>query len=198
MGDLNKYTNGSKIVLRKYSEIKLIVSRLRKQKKKIVLTQGSWDMIHIGHARYLNIAKKHGDVLIVGVDSDHKIRKRKGPDRPIVPEKERIEMLTHLKSVDFVVLKQVRDPKWALIKAVRPDSLIVISENYSDSHLSDLKKLSKEVVVLPRQATTSTSAKLRLLQMGVTKKLGETIMPKIMGAIEEVFGSVEYKVKKRK
>ena len=60
---------------------------------KIVLTQGSWDMVHIGHARYLEEAKRHGDFLIVGTDSDKKIRERKGPDRPVVPQDERLNIV---------------------------------------------------------------------------------------------------------
>src|SRR3989344_3621132 len=92
---------------------------------KIVLTQGTYDMVHIGHARYFEEAKKHGDVLIVGVDSDKKVRMRKGPDRPLVPQKERLGMVTHLRPVDIVTIKEHNMPKWQLIKMVRPDVLIV-------------------------------------------------------------------------
>src|SRR3712207_9256771 len=62
---------------------------------KIVLTSGSFDLIHLGHVKYLAKAKREGDVLVVGVDSDAKIRRRKGEDRPMVPEQERLEMLAH-------------------------------------------------------------------------------------------------------
>src|SRR4051812_47052135 len=55
---------------------------------KIVLTQGTYDMVHIGHARYFEEAKKHGHILVVGVDSDEKVRARKGPERPVVPQAE--------------------------------------------------------------------------------------------------------------
>src|SRR3989304_5889449 len=96
--------NGHKIV-RDYALVAQFVEKERRDGKKIVLTQGSFDMLHIGHARYCKEAKKHGDLLIVGVDSDEKIKARKGPDRPIVPEDERLEMLTYLSSVDLVVLK---------------------------------------------------------------------------------------------
>jgi D-glycero-beta-D-manno-heptose 1-phosphate adenylyltransferase len=103
---------------------------------KIVLTSGSWDMVHIGHARYFMEAKKHGDVLVVGVDSDEKIRDRKGPDRPIVPQNERLEMVTHLRYVDFVTLKEKNAPKWHLIKLVRPDVLILTKETYGKDRLN--------------------------------------------------------------
>ncbi len=164
------------------SDVALLVERLRGEGKKIVLTQGSWDMIHVGHARYLEAAKKHGDVLIVGTDSDEKIRHRKGSGRPVVPEKERLEMLTYLRSVDYVVLKQLGQEKWSLIKTIRPDVLIIIKENYTDKQLAQIEEYCKSVEILPRMATTSTSAKLRQVQLGHAKKI-ET---KLIGAIEEV------------
>ena len=107
--------NDHKIIL----QAKDVVSKIkayREQEKEIVLTQGSFDMVHIGHARYCKQAKEFGDVLIVGVDSDEKVRKRKGEDRPIVPQTERMEMLTYLGSVDLVVLKELNEPKFNLVK----------------------------------------------------------------------------------
>src|SRR5581483_4103234 len=82
------------------------VEDLKQQGHKIVLTQGVYDLIHEGHARYLQAAKAHGDVLIVGVDSDELTRLRKGPNRPIVPEQERINMLLHLRHVDIVTVRE--------------------------------------------------------------------------------------------
>ncbi|HNV45384.1 MAG TPA: adenylyltransferase/cytidyltransferase family protein, partial [Candidatus Woesebacteria bacterium] len=70
-------------------EIKPIVAEARKKGQKVVLTQGSFDLVHIGHARYCEKAKSFGDLLIVGVDSDEKVRARKGKNRPIVPQDER-------------------------------------------------------------------------------------------------------------
>ena len=158
---------------------------------KIVLTQGTFDMVHIGHARYLEAAKKHGDLLIVGIDSDEKVRERKGPERPVVPEDERLEMLTHLRSVDLVFLKELKHPKWALIKAVRPDVLIAVKDTYTKKQLKDLKKYCGKVTVLEYQATTSTSAKIRLLQIGTAKKLGTSLTPKIIRTIEEALNEIK-------
>lgn len=101
------------------ARLNAVVESLKILGAKIVLTQGSYDLVHIGHARYLEAAKKRGDVLIVGVDSDKKIQARKGPERPVVPEDERMEMVMHLRPVDIVVLKNLKDPKWHLIKIVR-------------------------------------------------------------------------------
>ena len=74
---------------------------------KVVLTSGSFDLVHLGHVKYLEEAKKQGDVLIVGVDSDEKIRRRKGPDRPMVGQDERTHMLAYQRPVDIIVLKVV-------------------------------------------------------------------------------------------
>ncbi|MEN8253598.1 MAG: adenylyltransferase/cytidyltransferase family protein [Patescibacteria group bacterium] len=176
--------NGHRVALT-LVEAKELAIKLRREGKKIVLTQGSWDMIHVGHARYLAEAKKHGDVLLVGTDSDEKIRYRKGKGRPVVPEDERLEMLTYLGSVDYVVLKQLEALKYSLIKAVKPDVLVVIKQNYSDEKLKEIRKYCKKVKVLPRMAMTSTSAKLRRVQIGQAKKIESKLLKAIEGVLEE-------------
>src|SRR4051812_37949654 len=98
--------------IKNYQHLAEVVKHCRGLGMGIVLTSGSFDLIHEGHALYLEEAKKRGDLLIVGVDSDEKIRRRKGPDRPIVPEDERLRMLTHLRSPDIVFLKEVEHEKW--------------------------------------------------------------------------------------
>lgn len=167
-------------------EVLPLVAKYRKEGKSIVLTQGVFDLVHIGHARYCDEAKKYGDVLIVGVDSDEKVRHRKGPDRPIVPQEERLEMLTYLKSVDAVVLKELDAPKLNLIKLIRPDVLIATRDNYKKDTLKELNEYCGKVVVLEPMATTSTSAKIRRLQIGAAKKIGDTLSAKLVGTIEEV------------
>lgn len=174
-----------------YKKIGDIVFHCRGLGLKIVLTQGTYDMVHIGHGRYLEEAKKMGDLLIVGVDSDEKVRSRKGPDRPVVPQEERLEMLTHLRSVDAVFLKELKHPKWTLIKTIRPDVLIATKQTYNKKQLKDLKKYCKEVVVLEPRATTSTSAKIRLMQINTAKKLGQALTPRLMKTIEEVLAGVK-------
>ena len=151
------------------------LEKARKEGKVIGLVQGSWDQFHIGHQRYIKKAKEKCDYLIVGVDSDEKIRKRKGPNRPLIPEDERYEMIKELgvghvgkyeqgKSVaDDIVIKSANEAKWGLIKQVKPDVLIAIPENYS---MEDVDKLVNEcgvgsVAFFGRQAETSTSNKLR-------------------------------------
>ncbi|NQV88511.1 MAG: adenylyltransferase/cytidyltransferase family protein [Parcubacteria group bacterium] len=171
-----------------FKKIADLVKHCRGLGLKMVLTQGSWDMVHIGHARYLEEAKRHGDFMIVGVDSDDKVKARKGPDRPVVPQSERLEMLCHLRSVDAVFLKNTKDQHWALIRAVRPDVLIAVSDTYSSKELKDLKKYCGEVKVLAYQAETSTSAKLRRLQIGMAGNFERILVPRIMEAVE---GTIE-------
>lgn len=178
-------------VISDYKKIKTLIDHCKGLGLKIVLTQGTFDMIHVGHGRYLMDAKNHGDLLVVGVDSDKKVKHRKGPERPVVPQEERLEMLTHLRYVDIVFLKELKDPKWSLIKAINPDILIATKETYHKAQLSELKKYCGKVVVLEPRATTSTSAKIRLLQIGTAKKLGQTLTPKIMKVIEEVLSEVK-------
>lgn len=172
--------------------LKEIIGHCRGLGLKIVLTQGSWDMIHIGHARYMQEAKKYGDLLVVGVDSDEKIKSRKGPERPIVPQDERMEMITHLRHVDLVALKELRDPKWHMIKLVCPDVLIATKrQGYSKEELKELKKYCGKVVMLESQATTSTSAKIRSMQINTAKKLERSLTPKLLKAIEEAIAGVK-------
>jgi rfaE bifunctional protein nucleotidyltransferase chain/domain len=168
------------------NQVPALVHEYRSTGKTIVLTQGSFDMVHIGHARYLQEAKSHGDVLFVGVDSDEKIRKRKGPDRPIVPQDERLEMLTYIKPVDHVVVKELSQPKWELIKLIRPDVLVATAETYSEAQLAELRQWCAKVVVLDPMATTSTSAKIRRVQLGYAKHVGNALSEKLIRTIEEV------------
>lgn len=170
--------------------LEMIVANLRASGSRIVLTQGSYDLVHIGHARYLEAAKKEGDVLMVGLDSDEKIRARKGPERPIVPEDERLEMVLHLRPVDFVILKRHADPKWHLIKTIRPDVLIATVDTYEPAELEALRTYCGKVVVLERMATTSTSAKIHRLQIMTAEKLEQTLTPKLLQLLQETLSSV--------
>ena len=169
-----------------YPEIKKAIQAYRDLEYRIVLTQGTYDLVHVGHGRYLEAAKKEGDILIVGVDSDEKVRQRKGEGRPIVPEDERVEMLTYLSSVDHVVVKPLSAAKWELIKLVRPDVLVATKATYSDQQLVQLKKYCGQIKVLEPKATTSTSAKIRLMQIRTAKQLLGDLKERLLTQIEEV------------
>jgi len=97
-----------------------IVKKLKKQDKKIVTTNGVFDILHLGHVKYLEQAKKLGDVLIVGVNSDPSVRHIKGDKRPINNEKSRIGVIAGLESVDFAFLFNEKDPKKWLSK-IKPE-----------------------------------------------------------------------------
>jgi len=145
-----------------YAKISETVNALRTLGFKIVLTSGSFDIIHEGHSMYLEAARQFGDFLIVGLDSDEKIRARKGDSRPVVPQMERLRMVTHQRGVGLVTLKYTSQPKWALIKAVRPDVLVATEETYTPEAISELEaSYCGRVEVLERMATVSTSARLR-------------------------------------
>lgn len=94
----------------------------RRKKKKVVFTNGCFDILHAGHVRYLKKAKSLGDILVVGLNSDSSVRSIKGEKRPIVPCRERAEVLSALGCVDYVVVFNEATPL-KLIEAVRPDVL---------------------------------------------------------------------------
>lgn len=143
-----------------------LVQYWKKLGLKIVLTSGTFDLFHIGHAQYLEKAKALGDLLIVGVDSDAKVKQRKGPHRPIVPELERVQIISHCRHADVITLKGVTDPKNHLIKIVEPDVLVVSeSTQHGDEEVDEKSQYCGQIVVLEPQSETSTSAKLRLIQI---------------------------------
>lgn len=139
----------------------------------IVLTLGVWDLLHIGHNRYLEMAKACGAVLIVGVDTDSAIRARKGPTRPVVPMVERVEMICHTRHADLVVPIADFDPERGVsgmgtVLAIKPSVFIASARSFGDEHDTDqwlqrVKPHCGEVAILESQATTSSTAKIREL-----------------------------------
>ena len=95
-------------------------NELRQGGKKIVFTNGCFDILHVGHVRYLTTAKNFGDVLIVGLNTDESVKMLKGENRPINNEKDRAEVLLGLKAVDYVVLFGERTAE-NLVSEIRPD-----------------------------------------------------------------------------
>lgn len=153
----------------------------------VVLTSGSFDLVHLGHVKYLAKAKELGDVLIVGVDGDAKIRRRKGADRPMVPEDERLEMLAHQRPVDLIFLKRDDEERWALIKTARPDVLVLSADHsYSEGELEELGRLCGEVQVLERQAAVTTSERIRQLYL----HLGEQLGPRLAEVLPDLIDTI--------
>lgn len=104
-------------------EVQELVKNLKSENKKIVFTNGVFDIIHRGHVEYLNAAKSLGDVLVVGLNSDKSVKMIKGDKRPIVTQENRAFVLSNLKAVDYVVLFDEDNP-YNLIKSVLPDILV--------------------------------------------------------------------------
>jgi rfaE bifunctional protein nucleotidyltransferase chain/domain len=167
-------------------EMTRVVSHLRGLGYRIVLTSGSFDLIHLGHVKYLARAKELGGILVVGVDSDAKIRRRKGDDRPMVPEEERLELLAHQRPVDLIYLKREEDPQWGLIRAVEPEVLVLTADHsYTPEQLAALEEVVGEVVVLERQSSVTTSERIRQMYMNLGDKLGPKLAEILPGLIDE-------------
>jgi D-glycero-beta-D-manno-heptose 1-phosphate adenylyltransferase len=101
----------------------IAIRKLRKNNKKIVFTNGCFDILHAGHITYLSKAKSLGSVLVIGLNSDSSVKKIKGKSRPIVSQKNRALLLAGLEAVDFVVIFNELTPA-RLIKAIKPDVLV--------------------------------------------------------------------------
>ncbi len=174
---LKPETNFEHRVVNDHTMLKKLTEELRAQGKKIVLTQGVWDLIHEGHALYLEVAKGHGDVLIVGVDSDELTRARKGPSRPIVPQAERIKMLVHLRHVDIVTIREAHQDIGDLIRLIQPDVLITSSStaDFDQKMKDEYADVCGKIITMPPQAPTSTSARIRSLAIDGAEELANEI-----------------------
>jgi len=106
-----------------YTKLLKIRERLKSEKKKIVFTNGVFDIVHRGHVEYLTKARALGDVLLVGINTDASVQRLKGPERPIVSQDDRAFVLAALRVVDYVCLFD-EDTPYNLIKAVVPDVLV--------------------------------------------------------------------------
>jgi len=168
-------------------EMAQTVEHLKGLGYKVVLTSGSFDLIHLGHVKYLTQAREFGDVLAVGVDGDAKIRKRKGDDRPMVPEGERIEMLAYQRPVDLIYLKGDDEERWSLIKAVRPDVLVLTADHsYTEEDQRALLEIVGRIEVLERQASVTTSERIRQMYMHLGDRLGPKLAEVLPGLIDGI------------
>lgn len=109
--------------IKSWEDLCLIAQEWKAKGKRIVFTNGCFDLLHVGHIRYLEKAKSLGDILVVGVNSDRSVREIKGPHRPILPEDERAEVLSGLWCVDYVTLFDEPTPL-QLITSLQPHVLV--------------------------------------------------------------------------
>lgn len=113
---------GGKVILNR-EELLRVRASLRAEGRRLVFTNGCFDLLHVGHVRYLSEARRLGDALLVAINSDASVRALKGTGRPILNESERAEILAALESVDFVTVFDEESPR-ALISEVLPDVLV--------------------------------------------------------------------------
>jgi D-beta-D-heptose 7-phosphate kinase/D-beta-D-heptose 1-phosphate adenosyltransferase len=135
------------------SKISDMAAELRSEGKKIVFTNGCFDLLHIGHIRYLREARNLGDVLIVGLNSDTSVARIKS-GRPLTPENDRAEVLSALSMVDFITLFD-EDTPYRLICEIRPDVLVKGSDWKKEDIVGS--DIAKEVHAIPLTGGISTS-----------------------------------------
>jgi len=147
--------------IKSFDELKTQVQRLKKLGKKIVFTNGCFDILHRGHVSYLDVAKSYGDVLILGLNSDASVKALKGENRPINNEEDRGYVLSALESVDFVCVF-CDDTPYELIKMVEPD-VLVKGGDYEGKVVvgSDIAKEVKLVQFIDGKSTTKTIEKIK-------------------------------------
>lgn len=140
-------------------ELKNILQGLKRRGKRIVFTNGCFDILHIGHIRCLEEAKREGDILIVALNSDRSIRSIKGPSRPFTPEAERAEVLSALGCVDYVVIFDEPDPL-ELISSLKPNVLVKGGDWTPETTIGRkvVEGTGGEVVIIPQIRGASTSA----------------------------------------
>lgn len=157
------------------SDLLALGEQIHAKGKKIVFTAGSWDLIHAGQCRYIEKAKAEGDVLVVGVSSNAAIKSVKGPNKPILDEKIRAEMLTYLRAVDFVTI--LPEPSCApSLGLLRPDIFITVNEDWTDNYKQSreyktVTSYGGEVQVVDRQSTALSTTKI--VQRAIGGHLGE-------------------------
>ncbi|MFN8674197.1 MAG: D-glycero-beta-D-manno-heptose 1-phosphate adenylyltransferase [Candidatus Sericytochromatia bacterium] len=125
----------------KQDTAKKIAEKLKKENKKIVLTNGCFDILHIGHAEYLKEAKKLGDFLFVGINSDSSVKKLKGESRPINNEKDRAKLLSYLEFIDYAIIFEEKTAD-NIIDLIKPD-IYVKGGDYTKESLPEYQTLLK-------------------------------------------------------
>lgn len=157
------------------SDLLTLSEKLKEKGKKVVFTAGSWDLLHVGQVRYLEMAKTFGDVLVVGVSSNEAIKRVKGPNKPILDERVRAEVISSLRAVDFVTM--LPEPSCVpTLGLLRPDIYIIPEEEWASDYKNSkeyktVQKYGGEVMVLQRQSTEISTSKI--VQRAIGGHLGE-------------------------
>lgn len=141
------------------------VALWKQEGKRLVFTNGCFDLLHVGHLRLLQKARSMGDLLIVGVNTDESVRALKGAERPIVPEAERAELVAGLECVDYVVLFPETTAE-ELLRIIHPD-YYVKGGDYTERDLPEAERVVEQggfMVILPYEEGYSTTALLQRIQ----------------------------------
>lgn len=169
----------------------LLVEQAKQTGHVVGIVGGVWDLPHIGHAKYLCLAKAECDFLIVVVDSDELVKNRKGPTRPVVPQEERVQMMCHLASADIVILRNLKEhleDKEYLNKMFRP-SVCILSTGTGDIPEAQRVVIAENVErikVFPPQAETSSSARIRLLAIDGAQPLAQAVTGLVSDTTEKI------------
>ena len=157
--------------IKERKELLRIIKNLKAKGKRIVFTNGCFDILHLGHVRYLEKAKSLGDVLVVGVNSDSSVRKLKGPKRPILPEGERIEILSGLRCVDYITIFTEANPL-KLITSLKPNLLVKGGDWTKESTVGweTVERTGGEVIILSFVEGASTSNLIETILKRFQKK----------------------------
>ena len=144
--------------VKQFAEVKKLVSTAKKRGFTVVTTNGCFDLLHVGHTRYLRYARTLGDVLVVGVNSDQSVRRNKGAGRPIIPERERAELIASLEAVDYVFIFDDTTPH-RFLRALIP----AVHVKGGDRKLSDVverdivEEIGTRLVLAPYERNRSTT-----------------------------------------
>jgi rfaE bifunctional protein nucleotidyltransferase chain/domain len=153
--------NDKSNIITDWSELKAVLDALKKEGKKIVFTNGCFDLLHAGHVDYLSEAKKLGDVLVVALNSDASIARIKGETRPIVPFEERAYVMANLKPVDFVTIFE-EDTPYELIKTIVPDYLVKGADWKDDE-------------IVGRDVVTANGGEVKRIEFKVTQSTSKIV-----------------------
>jgi D-beta-D-heptose 7-phosphate kinase/D-beta-D-heptose 1-phosphate adenosyltransferase len=157
--------------IKRSEELHRITQDLKTKGKRIVFTNGCFDLLHVGHIRYLEQARSLGDALIVGLNTDRSVQTIKGPHRPILPEEERAEVLSGLWCVDYVTLFDESTPL-ELITSLRPDVLVKGGDWAKETTVGRevVEESGGEVVILPFVEGSSTTNIIETILMRFLEK----------------------------
>ncbi len=153
--------------IKKLAEIQKISARARKKGLTVVTTNGTFDIVHVGHVRNLQAAKSYGDILIVGINSDASVKKYKGASRPVIPAEERAEVVASLEPVDYVFMFETETAiPW--LKKIKPHKHIKGADRKPEQipEWETLKKMDSELICVPYhkgKSTTNIISKIKSL-----------------------------------